>query len=99
MTGQAARPKPLFISALGAALAVLCGLVLWWTPLGDAWTNASYDNLFRFGSHAITNQVTLILMDNAAFDQFHQTLGQPWDRALHAQLLNRLARLDVLLID
>ncbi len=91
MTGQAARPKPLFISALGAALAVLCGLVLWWTPLGDAWTNASYDNLFRFGSHAITNQVTLILMDNAAFDQFHQTRGQPWDRALHAQLLNRLA--------
>jgi CHASE2 domain-containing sensor protein len=76
---------------LGAALAVICGLVLWRTPLGDAWTDASYDNLFRFGSHAITNQVTLILMDSAAFDQFHQTRGQPWDRALHAQLLNRLA--------
>ena len=30
-------------------------------------------------------------MDNAAFDHFHQTRGQPWDRALHAQLLNRLA--------
>jgi CHASE2 domain-containing sensor protein len=91
VTGQAARQKSLLTSALGAALAVLCGLVLWLTPLGDAWTNASYDNLFRFGSHAITNQVTLILMDNAAFDQFHQTRSQPWDRALHAQLLNRLA--------
>ena len=71
--------------------AVLCGLILWGTPLGEAWVNASYDNLFRFGSPAVTNQVALILMDNAAFDQFHQTRGQPWDRALHAQLLDRLA--------
>ncbi len=32
-----------------------------------------------------------MLMDNEAFDHFHQTRGQPWDRAFHAQLLNRLA--------
>ncbi len=30
-------------------------------------------------------------MDNEAFDHFHQTRGQPWDRSLHAQLLNKLA--------
>lgn len=78
-------------SALGAALAVLCGLLLAWSSLGDAWENASYDYLFRFGSRGVTNQVSLILMDNAAFDEFHQPRGQPWDRALHAQLLNRLA--------
>ncbi len=60
-------------------------------PLGDAWERTSYDYLFRFDSHPVTNQVALILMDNAAFDQFHQTRGQPWDRGLHAQLLNRLA--------
>ena len=78
-------------SVLGAALAVLCGLLLWKMPLGDPWVNASYDNLFRFGAHAVTNQVTLILMDNEAYDQFHQVRGQSWDRGLHAQLLNRLA--------
>ena len=78
-------------SALGAVLAVLCGLLLWSTSPGDLWVNASYDNLFRFGSPAVTNRVTLILMDNAAFDQFHQLRGQSWNRALHAQLLNRLA--------
>ena len=72
-------------------MAVLFGLLLWSTRLGDFWVNASYDNLFRFGSPAVTNQITLIQMDNAAFDQFHQARGQPWDRALHAQLLNRLA--------
>lgn len=70
---------------------MLGGLLLWWTPLGDSWTNASYDCLFRFGSRAVTNQVTLILMDNGAFDAFGQTRGRPWDRALHARLLNRLA--------
>ena len=65
--------------------------MLWATPLGEPWLNASYDYLFRFGAHAVTNRVTLILMDNEAFDQFHQTRGQPWDRGLHARLLNRLA--------
>ena len=72
-------------------LTVLCGLILWKAPLGEGWVNASYDNLFRFGARAVTNNVTLVLMDNGAFDQFHQTRGQPWDRALHARLLNKLA--------
>ncbi len=80
-----------FKSALGAGLAVLCGFMLWTMPLGEPWVNASYDYLFRFGTHAVTNRVTLVLMDNEAYDEFHQTRAQPWDRGLHAQLLNRLA--------
>jgi CHASE2 domain-containing sensor protein len=59
--------------------------------LGEAWVNASYDYLFRFGSHAVTNKVVVILMDNEAYDHFQQVRGQLWDRALHAQLLRRLA--------
>lgn len=78
-------------SVLGAALSVLCGLVLWKAPLGEAWVNDSYDYLFRFGTHAVTNKVVVILMDNDAYDHFQQVRGQPWDRALHAQLLHRLA--------
>jgi CHASE2 domain-containing sensor protein len=85
------RQSGLLKSALGAALAILCGLMLWETPPGAPWVNASYDYLFRFGAHAVTNRVSLILMDNEAFNQFHQTRGQPWNRALHAQLLNKLA--------
>jgi len=88
---KAIGQQALFKSVLGAALAVLCGLVLWWTPLGGLWVNASYDYLFPFGAPAVTNRVTLILMDNEAYDQFHQIRGQPWDRGLHAQLLDRLA--------
>ena len=80
-----------FSSALGAVLAVLYGGFLWWSSMGEPLENASYDYLFRFGASPVTNHVVLILMDNDAFDHFHQTRGQPWDRALHAQLLNRLA--------
>jgi CHASE2 domain-containing sensor protein len=85
------RRRRLSASALGAALTLLCGLLLWQMPAGEPWVNASYDYLFRFGTPAITNQVTLILMDNEAFAQFHQTRGQPWDRALHTELVNKLA--------
>lgn len=60
------------------------------TP-GSWWVNASYDYLFRFGARPVTNDVVLILMDNEAFAQFHQTRGQPWDRVLHARLLDKLA--------
>jgi CHASE2 domain-containing sensor protein len=83
--------REFFEAALGAALAVLCGFVLWQMPLGEPWLNASYDYLFRFGARAVTNRVTLILMDNEAYAQFHQIRGQPWDRRLHTRLLNRLA--------
>ena len=91
MKFKAARHRKWLPSALGAALAALCGLLLWQTPAGEPWVNASYDYLFRFGARAVTNKVALILMDNAAFAKFHQTRGQPWDRGLHAQLLNKLA--------
>jgi len=85
-------------SALGAAMVMLCGLLLWKSPLGEPWVNASYDYLFRFSAHSATNNVALIVMDNEAYDQFHQARGQPWDRALHAQLLNKLADDDCSLV-
>ena len=73
----------------GAALAMLCGLLLWGAPLGQPWVNTSYDWLFRFGHRAAGHEVVLIQMDNAACHALGQTRAN-WDRALHAQLLNRL---------
>lgn len=91
MKDWATKQHPWLVTASGAALVVLAGWFLWWSSLGAAWTNASYDYLFRFGSRAVTNQVTLVLMDNSALQHFGQTRDKPWDRALHTQLLNRLA--------
>ena len=75
----------------GAAVTIVCGLVFWGTPLGQPWLNASYDYLFRFGSPRVTNQVVLVMMDNQAYDDYDQTREQPWDRGLHAKLLQKLA--------
>ena len=73
-------------------------MVLWGTPIGDWWENASYDYQFRFGSRAVTNQVVLIQLDNQAYKDMHQERydplmpgSTPWDRNLHVTLLNRLA--------
>ena len=81
----------MFLFAGGALLVSICGLLLGESFLGQPWANASFDYLSRFGSRPVTNNVVLVLMDNASFDEFHQTRGQPWDRGLHAQLLNKLA--------
>jgi CHASE2 domain-containing sensor protein len=75
----------------GAALTVLCGLLLWGTPLGEPWVNASYDYLFRFGARSVTNRIALVFMDDESYMQLGQKRGTPWDRALHAQMLKKLA--------
>ena len=79
-----------FRPAVGAGLAVLCGLALWQMPLGDPWSNASYDYLFFFGARSVTNKIVLIKMDNAAYVPLGQQRGKPWDRSRHAELLRKL---------
>ena len=88
-----------FRPAMGAVLAVMLGLILWGTRLGSPWVDASFDYQFWFGSRAVTNNVLLIQMDNESYrdlkqeryDPSNKENWQPWDRAKHAQLLNRLA--------
>lgn len=87
-----------FRPVFGAALAVVVGLVLWYTPVGDPWLNASFDYQFRFGSRVVTNQVVLVQMDEESYafykqERFdpHKVGWQPWDRKLHARLLQKLA--------
>ena len=89
--GEVVIKKVFTRSALiGAGLSVLCGLLLWGTPLGGAWENASYDSLFRFGTHSVTNRVVLVRMDNDSHEILSQNRDARWDRALHTQLLRKL---------
>ncbi len=76
---------------VGALLTIACGLALWVFPLGDSWIDASYDNLFRFGSPEVTNQLVVVLMDNESYAQLTQSRVELWDRTLHAKLLKKLA--------
>src|SRR6185503_13536657 len=78
----------MFAPALGAAIAVAIGLGLRFLPAGASWAKWSYDQTLRYGTRAVTNQVALILMDNDAYHDLHQTRGQ-WSRKLHADLWNK----------
>jgi CHASE2 domain-containing sensor protein len=78
---------------MGAAIAVMCGLALRIMTVGELWENASYDSLFHFGTPVVTNKVVVILMDNDSYadPELKQSRDRPWDRSLHARLLNKLA--------
>jgi CHASE2 domain-containing sensor protein len=91
VTIKAVTEHKLFRPGVGVAAAIIVGWVLWATAFGENWIDASYDYSFRFGTRTITNKIVLVLMDNEAYAQLGQTRGQPWDRALHARLLNKLA--------
>ncbi|HYG23575.1 MAG TPA: CHASE2 domain-containing protein [Verrucomicrobiae bacterium] len=83
--------SPTVRSAIGGGLVVFVGLLLWATPAGQGFIHGSYDYLFRFGSRAPKTEIVLIQLDNEAYDFYQQVRGEPWDRGLHASLLNRLA--------
>lgn len=88
VTFQAIIKSKYFDCAVIAALSVLCGWLLRLTPLGETWTNVSYDYLFRFGARVNTDQVTLVLMDSPSADQLKETTAE---QPVPARLLKHLA--------
>jgi CHASE2 domain-containing sensor protein len=85
------KPKLAWKSAV---LASVCGaglgLLLFWTDR----VYLSYDLLFRIpwraSGGAKTEAVTMVYMDNASFNELHQSAAQTWDLKLHAALVDRL---------
>lgn len=84
-----------FVPALGSSLVALVGLGLWTNDAGEAWINASYDSLFRFGSPAstsagFTNGIVLLSLDTETWNRFQVERGKPI-RGRHARVLEKLA--------
>lgn len=80
---------------LAAALVIgLAGLLLGWLLLQSAqgMRRASYDLPFRFGEHTPPGDVVLVYLDEASHEDLGQPLSEPWDRRLHAQLVEKLTR-------
>ena len=75
---------------LGAALAVLVGLVLLQRTVGSLLVNLSYDLLTIVKPVVVPTNAVLVFMDEASHEELGQPLNAPWDRALHAQLVNKL---------
>jgi CHASE2 domain-containing sensor protein len=82
--------------AIGALLAVLVGLLLGTSRLGDGLRRGSFDVPFFFAPPAGTNDVVLVLIDDPAATDLLQTNPGPgnslWSRRLHADLIQLLKR-------
>jgi len=74
----------------GAALAVLVGLGLHHLTAGSVLVNLSYDLLTIVKPVVVPTNVVLVFMDEASHEKLGQPLNAPWDRALHAQLVDKL---------
>lgn len=74
----------------GAALAVLAGLLLHHFTVGSGLVNLSFDLLTIFKPVVVPTNAALVFMDEASHEKLGQPLNAPWDRALHAQLVDKL---------
>ncbi len=74
----------------GAALTALAGLLLHHLPWGDPFESPSYDLLFLPKKVAAPPDAAIIYLDEDSHQELGQHFNQPWDRQLHARLIERL---------
>ena len=79
--------------------ALLCGLVaalLGWGllefPLGSGLVTQSYDLLHVFSGESRVTEAVLVYLDEKSHQDLEQPQNAPWDRALHARLVQRLTQ-------
>lgn len=78
--------------AIGALLAVLFALVLDWLPFGRGLVNHSYDLLFTPRHFIKPDEVRIVYLDDESYRELNQPFNAPWDRGLHARLLEFLKK-------
>lgn len=76
-------------SAVGAALSSLLGLGLL-AGLGSFLGNLSYDLLYAPRPTVVPTEAVMVYMDDDSHRILRQGWFQPWDRSVHARLLERL---------
>src|SRR4051812_48440104 len=86
MTNKANIIAGLVIGLIAAAL----GVLLIEFSFGNALKFASYDLLFALRPNSKPTEALIIYMDEDSHTALNQSLTEPWDRNLHAKLLDRL---------
>jgi adenylate cyclase len=91
-SGPSARPAlpPWAGAAFGAALVAGVGLLLHVFRVGLGLMEWSYDLPFAARPVTRPTEALLVYMDDAAHARLGQPLNAPWDRRLHARLIDRL---------
>src|SRR2546425_1696192 len=76
--------------AIGACLAIFVGLGLFQFRIGQLLVNRSYDFLFAPRPNIPTDEARIIYLDEDSHREMNQQLNLPWDRAIHAKLVEYL---------
>ncbi|HXG48819.1 MAG TPA: adenylate/guanylate cyclase domain-containing protein [Methylomirabilota bacterium] len=87
---MAPNRQPSWSRWTAALLPVAVGGVLFATPLGDPLVRWSYDLPFLARPTIQPREAVMIYMDDESHDVLGQPYNVPWDRTLHARLVERL---------
>ena len=79
--------------AAGAFVAVVLGWLFFVFPIGGKLKHLSYELPFLFRSDVETAGVVILYMDDESHEKLGQKYDGPWDRSLHARLIERLGAL------
>jgi len=82
----------------GAVLATGLGLLLLQSRFGGWMERTSYNLLHVARGDVRADEALLVYMDEASYDALDQPLNIPWDRSLHARLVDRLSAAGVRVI-
>ena len=75
---------------IAATLTALVGLTLFLFPIGGGITRSSFDLPFALRADLTATNVAIVYMDEASHTELHQPTTAPWDRSLHAKLVEQL---------
>jgi adenylate cyclase len=73
-----------------AVLGIVWGIMLWQLNMGRGLRAAAYDLPFLAESHQPPGDIVMITIDEASHEELQQPLAQPWDRKLHARMIDEL---------
>jgi adenylate cyclase len=79
-----------FGKVTGACLTGIVGLIFCNDFIGSPLIRKSYDLPFNLRPHTVPVEAVLVRMDEQSHQELNLPYHQPWDRALHARLLERL---------
>ncbi|HWX21913.1 MAG TPA: adenylate/guanylate cyclase domain-containing protein [Candidatus Binatia bacterium] len=77
-------------AAVGVILAAACGLVLHEFRLGAGLVRSSYDLLHVWRGDQPVTEAVVVCLDEESHRKLGQPLNAPWDRSIHARLVDRL---------
>jgi adenylate cyclase len=79
-------------SLFGALIAVTLGLAIHTFPGGQGVAQHSYELQLVARGDVRVKEAMIVYMDEASYSALKQPLNAPWDRVLHAQLIDRLTK-------